>query len=568
MNYTSEKNILILISLLKAYGIKKVVASPGGTNLSFVASIQNDPFFEIYSCVDERSAGYMACGLAGETLEPVVISCTGATAARNYMPALTEAYYRKLPVVAITSSRNTQHVGHLYAQMTDRSNRPNDIVINSECIQQIRITDDEWDCIIKINKVLSSLFRHGGGPVHLNVETKVSRDYSITELPKIRKIDRYFKGDKLPAITANRIAVFVGSHHRWTQEETDALDSFCASYNAAVYCDHSSNFKGKNRILTSIIGMQNLPTKRMLDVDLAIHIGEVSGGYEAHRFSRKQTWRVNPDGEMRDLFHTLSAVFEMNEIDFFKYYGVKEPSQSQFSKELFSYYNEIIHKIPTLPFSNLWVAQQLSHRLPEGAVLHLGILNSLRAWNCFEIPMSVNSYSNTGGFGIDGPVSTLLGASYANINRLYFLCVGDLAFFYDLNSLGNRHIKSNVRILLINNGHGQEFLNNSSPGAELGDLTDKYIAAGGHFGNKSQILVKHYAEDLGFKYISARTKEEFNTVMSAFLDSGSGLPIIFEIFTDSIDESKALEIVSEIDYDKSKSCVRTIKKIAKSIIKK
>ena len=567
MKYTSEKNILILISLLKAYGIKKVVASPGGTNLSFVASIQGDPFFEIYSCVDERSAGYIACGLAEETSEPVVISCTGATAARNYMPALTEAYYRKLPVVAITSSRNTQHVGHLYAQMTDRSNRPNDIVIRSENLQQIRTEEDEWDCTIKINKVFSSLYRHGGGPVHLNVETIVSRDYSITELPKIKKIDRFFIGQKLPGISANRVAVFVGSHHRWTQEETDALDSFCASYNAAVYCDHSSNFKGKNRVLTSIIGMQKLPTKRMLDVDLVIHIGEVSGGYEAHRFRRKQTWRVNPDGEMRDLFHTLSAVFEMNEIEFFKYYSVKPPCQSQFTKELLKYYEELVHNIPDLPFSNLWVAQQLCNRLPDEAVLHLGILNSLRSWNCFEIPMSVNSYSNTGGFGIDGPISTLLGASLASSTKLYFLCVGDLAFFYDLNSLGNRHIKPNVRILLINNGHGQEFLNYSSPGAELGDLTDEYIAAGGHFGNKSQLLVKHYAEDLGFKYISAGTKEEFNKVMSVFLDPACSLPIIFEIFTDSKDESKALKYVSEIDYDKSKSYVQTIKKVAKSIIK-
>lgn len=567
MNYTSEKNISVLISLLKAYGIKRVIASPGGTNLSFVASIQSDPFFEIYSCVDERAAGYMACGLAEETLQPVVISCTGATAARNYMPALTEAYYRKLPVVAITSSRNTQHVGHLYAQMTDRSNRPNDIVIRSENIQQISTEEDEWNCTIKINKVFSSLFRHGGGPVHLNVETIVSRDYSIKELPKLKKIDRFFIGQELPVISANRIAVFVGSHHRWTQEETDALDSFCASYNAAVYCDHSSNFKGKNRVLTTIIGMQKHPTKRMLDVDLVIHIGEVSGGYEAHRFCRKQTWRVNPDGEMRDLFHTLSAVFEMDEIDFFKYYSVKPPCQSQFTKELLKYYEELVHNIPVLPFSNLWVAQQLSHQLPDKAVLHLGILNSLRSWNCFEIPMSVNSYSNTGGFGIDGPLSTLLGASLASSTKLYFLCVGDLAFFYDLNSLGNRHIKSNLRILLINNGHGQEFLNYSSPGAELGEMTNKYIAAGGHFGNKSPELVKHYAEDLGFKYCSARTKDEFDEYVNTFLGSNSDQPIIFEVFTESIDESKALKMVTEIDYDKKKSHINSIKKIAKSILK-
>ena len=42
---------------MKAFGIKKVIASPGGTNPALVASLQYDGNFEIYSCVDERSAG-------------------------------------------------------------------------------------------------------------------------------------------------------------------------------------------------------------------------------------------------------------------------------------------------------------------------------------------------------------------------------------------------------------------------------------------------------------------------------------------------------------------------------
>ena len=70
--YTDEINTLILISLLKAHGIKKVIASPGTTNISFVGSIQFDPYFEIYSAVDERAAAFMACGLAEESNEPVL----------------------------------------------------------------------------------------------------------------------------------------------------------------------------------------------------------------------------------------------------------------------------------------------------------------------------------------------------------------------------------------------------------------------------------------------------------------------------------------------------------------
>ena len=65
--YTSERNAQIVIALLKANNIRKIIASPGATNITFVASIQQDPYFEIYSSVDERSAAYMACGLAAES---------------------------------------------------------------------------------------------------------------------------------------------------------------------------------------------------------------------------------------------------------------------------------------------------------------------------------------------------------------------------------------------------------------------------------------------------------------------------------------------------------------------
>ena len=92
--YTTEKNIQILITLLKAHGIKRIVASPGATNITFVASVQQDPYFEIYSCVDERSAAYMACGMAPESGEPVVLSCTGATASRNFSGNINTEYIK------------------------------------------------------------------------------------------------------------------------------------------------------------------------------------------------------------------------------------------------------------------------------------------------------------------------------------------------------------------------------------------------------------------------------------------------------------------------------------------
>ena len=127
-HYTTDRSTQMVLSVLKAYGIKKIVVSPGTTNMAFVASAQSDPCFEMYSSVDERSAAYIACGLSQESGEAVVISCTGATASRDYMPGLTEAYYRKLPVLAITGSHGEYLIGHLHPQVIDRSVTPNDIV--------------------------------------------------------------------------------------------------------------------------------------------------------------------------------------------------------------------------------------------------------------------------------------------------------------------------------------------------------------------------------------------------------------------------------------------------------
>ena len=146
--YTTERNIQIVIALLKAHGIKKIVTSPGATDVSIVASLQHDPFFELFSSIDERSAAYMACGMSAERGEPVALTCTGATSSRNYMPGLTEAYYRNLPILAITCCRSNANVGHYVDQVTDRSNLPNDIAKVSVYCQSVNNDEDEWDVTV------------------------------------------------------------------------------------------------------------------------------------------------------------------------------------------------------------------------------------------------------------------------------------------------------------------------------------------------------------------------------------------------------------------------------------
>ena len=328
--YVNEKNHLILLSLLKAYGIKRVIASPGATNITLVASMQHDPYFEMYSCVDERSAAYMACGMAEQTGEPVMLSCTGATSARDYMPGLTEAYYRKLPILTITSTQDVSKVGHLATQVTDRSVHPNDIVVESVLLQTVKDANDEWDCMIKVNRALQALTKHGGGPVHINLTTTYSRDYSIQQLPKVNKIDYYTNLDTLPEMPNGRIAVFMGAHSVLTEMDSKAIDNFCSTHDAVVFCDHTSNYRGKYRVLASLMGLQTGYHCPLLDVDLMIQIGEMSGAYDMYAVNPKQVWRVNPDGVIRDMQHRLTAVFEMQETEFFHAYSNEKANNDGF----------------------------------------------------------------------------------------------------------------------------------------------------------------------------------------------------------------------------------------------
>lgn len=559
-HYTNERNVQIVIALMKAHGVRRVIASPGTTNITFVGSIQQDPFFKIYSSVDERSAAYMACGMAAETGEPVALSCTGATASRNYVPGLTEAFYRQLPVLAITSTQHPGRVGQYVPQVIDRSVQMRDMCKKSYLIPACHTPEDEWAANLRVNDALLELTHGGGGPVHLNVETGYSRDFSVRELPHERVIRRYLPADELPAVPEGKVGVLVGAHAPFSDGLARAVDSFCEAYGAVVVCEQASNYRGPYRALASIATEQAGMSKPFASFSLIVHIGGVGGGYVAVKGD--QVWRVNPDGTVRDTYKALTGVFEMSELEFFeRYAGMAESSgrgselQRAWSESLAS----LRSSVPELPFSNLWVAQQTAHLLPEGSVLHLGILNTIRSWDMFETPDAVRCYANTGGFGIDGDMSAMLGASLASPGTLFFGVFGDLAFFYDMNSLGNRHVGPNVRVMLINNGVGTEFKNYSHTAADFGDDADAYMAAAGHFGAKSADLVRHYAEDLGFEYLSASTKAEYLEVVDRFLSLEVARPMLLEVFTNDVDESDALRTMRGIGHDAAGSAKQAIK---------
>lgn len=553
LGYSKNKSIQILVGLLKAHGIDQAIVSPGTTNLEFVAALQFDKSFTLFSSVDERSGAYMACGLAGATKKPVVIACTEATASRDYYPGVTEAFYRKLPVLAVTGVHRYNQIGHLHSQIINRDTSPKDSFVTKVQLPIIKDEEDEWETMLLVNKAILELTRHGGGPVHIDLPCcNFDYDFTLQTLPAVRKIERFYAGDKFPALDRRKkTAIYVGSHRDFSEEETHQIDTFCADYDAVVFCDHTSGYHGAYAVYANLLSQQPISNDIFKDIDVVIHLGEAAAdeATQGKLKQAKEVWRVSPDGELRDTFRKLTKVFEMEAIQFFAAYSVNDSCKRN---DYLNQCREAVCEIDTsaldIPFSNIYMAREISRQLPQNSEIHLGLSNTIRAWSMFQFPEGVRSTGDVGCRGIDGILSEAVGASLADRSKICYCMLGDLSFFYDMNALGNREIGNNLRVLIINNNGGSIFKQVTSPGyIHFGDdITSEFIAASGHFGNGSKDLVKHYAEDLGFTYLMADSKTEFDAALSQFLDPEITKPIVMEVFTKTEDEREAFAMMSKL----------------------
>lgn len=548
--YTEAKNCQILLALLKAHGIKRIVACPGTTNIDLVSSVMNDPFFEVYSCVDERHASYVAVGMAEMSREPVVISCTAATASRNFIPGLTEAYYRKLPILAITSNREFVQIGNGHDSVLDRTQIQKDIACISVRCPLVKDEETRRYCEVEVNKAILALTRKGGGPAHIELEMHFPLAFGATTLPEVHKIGWHdLPARDWPEMPDKKIAVWIGEHTRFTAEESAALERFLRTHQAVALVSKQSGYTGYGAVSSELLCSGNIYNGDFghLVPELIIHIGNISAGYGTGKWLAKcaPSWRVNEDGEIRDLLEMSREVFAVRELDFFEHYSKGEAVENAFYAAWKTAADELWQKRPELPFSNYWIAQQLYDKLPANAIAHLSILSTIRAWNLCPV-IGTQVFTNSGGFGIDGAVSAAIGASLEEKEKLHLAIVGDLNFFYDLNAIGNRQIGPNLRIMIANNGEGIEFSLSGNPGHNFGERTADYIGAGRHFGNKSRKLVRHMAEDLGFEYLAVSNKEEFASAAKAFLNPAITKPMIIECFIDGKDDVAALDLCSSI----------------------
>lgn len=556
------KNVSTLVALLKQYDIKDVVMAPGGSDIPIIHVIETDNYFNCYSVVDERSLVYFAMGVSQQKKVPVACVCTSGTAVSNFLPGMTEAYYRNVPLVAITADKNQHYQGQLETQKIEQ------VGIFGECCKKcvnlpvIRDPEEQWLCERLINEALIELYHHGPGPVQINIPVEGDiAAYTNGELPKCKKItliegisDSRFSQYVSERIREfDKIMVVVGQDVEFTDAEVQCIEKFTHCYNAVISADHQANLHCYGTVNTYPVTEMKKEIAAGLLPSLVISIGNNIASYDLKSILRRtadvEHWQIDESGRVRDVFHHLTTVFECTVYDFFSSVGENEIIQNNYLKAWEEQRNSI--RIDNPQYSSFLIAKELAEMIPENSILHLAILNSTRLMQYFPLKKGVMTYSNLGALGIDGCLSSFMGQAVST-DQLAFCLIGDLSFFYDMNAAGICHRSNNIRIILLNNSGAGEFY--FTLGKKEIDTIDRHIAA------INGRVAKGWVESLGYKYYSVRNADEAHAVLS-ILGEKSEQPIFVEVFMDIEEDTGTTR-----DYYKEYR-VKTSKDTVKSLIK-
>jgi 2-succinyl-5-enolpyruvyl-6-hydroxy-3-cyclohexene-1-carboxylate synthase len=399
--------------------------------------------------------------------------------------------------------------------------------------------------MITINQALSELTHKLPGPVNINFQVKENEVYACnkTELPKIKHINRIAAewsgniwSEKIEKLKqAGKILVVCGQHHPFSEEEKAIIASFTNKFNCVFLYDHISNFPHDLGLRSSTTLAFTAPdNQRKLAPDILITFGghTLTGISSLMNETAQDSehWLINENGEFIDTYRRLTDVFECSSHDFFKYFAANAPDSANNGKYI-KQWKEQSQKfsIPDFEYSDIFAVQQLMRSIPENSILHIANSISIRYAQFFSIPETVKVYCNRGSNGIDGCMSSFIGASAAS-KQLSYLLIGDLSYFYDMTALWNRYLGKNIRILLNNNSCGMLF--NSSVYWTPYEGVNDYIAAG------HDAVAKGWCESRGVKYFSAVNKNEFDKCFPLFMAEESDAPILFEVFTEKEKNNK------------------------------
>ncbi len=242
-----QRSIQVLANLFQQYNILDVVISPGSRNAPLSIHFSEIDDFNCYSIVDERSAAFVALGMAISEKKPVAITCTSGSAAANYYPAVTEAFYSNIPLLVLTADRPTDYVDLFDGQTIRQKN-----IFHQHSYGDFELLEDSKDDAENINsgiiKKAIELCFEKKGPVHINIPLEEPLYDLVSELPTFPLVEKTIKQKEyeLPSSliadwnTSQRIMLLVGTKD-YSPELENQLTQLVKNHTVVVLSEVNSN---------------------------------------------------------------------------------------------------------------------------------------------------------------------------------------------------------------------------------------------------------------------------------------------------------------------------------------
>lgn len=559
MKYSKIPVARSIVALCVAKNIKHVVISPGSRNAPLTIGFTHHTEITPYSIVDERCAAFFALGMAQQLGEPVALVCTSGSALLNYYPAIAEAFYSDIPLVVISADRPVERIDIGDGQTIRQKNVfQNHILYSANLYSELVLEKESNDP--KLQQKLFEAQKHNErevnlalnkaieekGPVHINVPFYEPL-YDTVENIEVKPLqiypelkERHYSEKQLQHYAeewnrAKRKMVIVGVA-RPDAVEQRFLKLLAEDPSVIVFTETTSNIHQDEfftRIDTIIGPIEKDENRqelfRKLQPDILLTFGGMIVSKKIKAFLRNYNpehhWHIDSK-KAYNTFFCLNKHFETDVNSFFsEFLPLTRKTESDYG----GYWKSIRKKrqkrheeyMGQIPYSDLKAMQQIVPEVPKGTVVHFGNSSMIRYAQLFRWHPSLEIFCNRGTSGIDGSISTSVGAAVTS-KAPVLMMTGDLSFFYDSNALWNNHIPSSFRIIVLNNQGGGIF--RILPGNKNSENFDKY------FETVHNMNAKPICELYDFEYHRADSQEEVHQHLQDFF-SESGKPKLLEIFT-------------------------------------
>ncbi len=562
--YSDKHSVNTLTALLVAHGVKHAVVCPGSRNAPIVHNLNECPHIQCFPVTDERSAGFFALGIAQATDLPVAVCVTSGTALLNLAPAVAEASYQHQSLIVISADRPAEWIGQLDGQTLPQPGALAPWVSKSVNIAPLNPprggkTDlpsspllgerEGLFCNRLVNEALMEATADHRPCVHINVPlSEPLFQFTTPQLPHERVIRRYAPAvdyDCLPQpllddlLQAQRPMIVFGqlSPMRFHYEGMDHLFSHVIVLHEAL--SPLTSISHIEEVLSNLSPLTPHPSPLL--PDFILYVGDAIVSKRLKQLLRQaedaRCWRINLTGQVEDTFQNLRGLV-VGDAEAILQSLSNKLSKHRLTHAAVDYRRQWLH---LLAQAKQQVNAAPLHYDEEAAVrlFELNIQNSM-----FNVPRSTfhvhyanstairlaNRYAvghtvwcNRGVNGIEGSLSTAAGFSAAKPDDLVYCVIGDLSFFYDQNALWNQNIGGNLRILLLNNGHGAIF-------DHLPDLSQSAAAdtlvAGRHTANAEGICHQNSIE-----YVAVNDLDHLRQSIEWLTAPTSQRPRLLEVMT-------------------------------------